>query len=122
MPVVYRFDANSIIIEMIDEYSPDDLRTTVLNSFDDPSCPKNPSLMIDLSRSRSIYERSSTSVNAMAVFIASCAKKFNNRLAIVAPDNVMYGLMRMSSAPADSFGITVEIFRAREEAQKWLLE
>lgn len=121
MPVSYRFDSNIIIIEMIGEYSVADLRATILNSFDDPDCPKNPTLMIDLSKSSSIYQRTSASVNAMAGFIASYGNKFNHRIALVAPDDLTYGLMRMSSAPADLHGIEVEISRTYEKAREWLL-
>jgi hypothetical protein len=106
---------------MIGEYSVNDLRMTVLKSFEDPERPKKPTLMIDLSKSQSISKRSSTIINEVAAFIASFGKRFNNRLALVAPDDLTYGLMRMSSAPADSFGINVEIFRTYEEARKWLL-
>lgn len=121
MPVSYRFDADIIVIEMIGEYSINDLRITVLKSFEDPECPKKPTLMIDLSKSQSISKRSSANINEMAAFIASFGKRFNNRLALVAPSDLVYGLMRMSSAPADSFGIRVEIFRTYEEAREWLL-
>jgi hypothetical protein len=120
MPVTYRFELNVIVIELIGEYSVDDIRTAALKSFNDPRCPKNPTLIIDLSKSRSIYQRSSKSVNAMGTFIASFGKKFNNHLAIVVPDDATYGLMRMSSAPADSYGIEVKIFRTYDEARKWL--
>jgi hypothetical protein len=120
MPVTYRFDLNVIVIELIGQYSIDDLRTAVLKSFNDPQCPKNPALIIDLSKSQSIYQRSSKSVNAMVTFITSFGKKFNNRLAIVVPDDVTYGFMRMSSVPADSYGIDVKIFRTYGEARKWL--
>jgi hypothetical protein len=120
MPILYRFDMNVIVIELTGEYTMNDIRTTVTNSFSDPQCPKNPTLLIDLRKSQSIYKRPSTNVNAMGTFIASWGKKFNNRLAIVVPDDATYGLMRMSSVSADSYGIEVKIFRAYEDARKWL--
>ena len=121
MPVSHHFDSNIVVIEMIGEYSVKDLRTVIINSFADPLCPKNPILMIDLGRSKSIYERSSQTINAMAAFIATYGKKFNNRLALVAPDDLTFGLMRMSSVSADSFGVDVIIFRTYNEARKWLI-
>ena len=56
----------------------------------------------------------------MASFIASYAKRFNNRFAIVTPDDLTFGLMRMSSIQADSFGIDLHILRTFDEARKWL--
>jgi len=55
MPVTYRFDSNIVVIEMVDEYSMDDIRTTVLNSLADSVCPANPFILMNLSKSRSIY-------------------------------------------------------------------
>ncbi len=121
MPVSYRFDVDVIVIEMIGEYSVNDLRMTVLKSFEDAGLPKRPTLLLDLSKSQSISKRSSAIINEMANFIASFGKRFGNRLALAAPDDLTYGLMRMSSARADSFGINVEIFRTYEEAREWLL-
>ena len=121
MPATYRFDSTIIVVELVGEYSIDDLRTAILTSLNDPRCPNNASLMIDLSKSQSIHERSSTSVNAMATFIGSFGKKYNNRLAIVVPDDLTFGLMRMSSISADSYGIELKIFRDYTEARTWLL-
>jgi hypothetical protein len=121
MPVTHRFDSNIIVIELVGEYSIDDLRTTVLKSFIDPLCPKDPKLLIDLSQSQSIQQRSSGSINAMGTFIGSYGKKFNYRLAIVVPDDYTFGLMRMSSVTADSVGVEVNIFLAYDEARAWLL-
>ena len=120
MPVVHRFDSNIVVIELIDEYSIKEFRATVIKSFEDPHCPQNPVLLIDLSKSRSIQTRSSASINSMASFIASYAKRFNNRFAIVTPDDLTFGLMRMSSIQADSFGIDLHILRTFDEARKWL--
>jgi hypothetical protein len=121
MPATHRFDSTIIVIDLIGEYSMDDLRTTVLKSFIDPQCPKDPVLLIDLSQSLSIHQRSSGSINAMGAFIGSYGKKFNNRLAIVVPDDFTFGLMRMSSVTADSVGVEVNIFRSYDEARTWLL-
>ena len=120
MPVFYRFDSNIIVIELIDEYSITEFRTVVINSFNDPSRPENPVLLIDLSKSRSIQNRSSANINSMASFIASYSEKFHHRLAIVVPDDLTFGLMRMSSIDADALKISINILRTVEEARKWL--
>ena len=121
MPVKYRFDSSIVVIEMVDEYSVDDIRTTILNSLADSSREPNSCLLIDLSKSRSISERSSEDVKMMANIVASLGGRFNNKIALVAPDDLMYGLMRMSSAGAEERGIRSEVFRRYEEARKWLL-
>ncbi|MFZ1080341.1 MAG: hypothetical protein WAO19_00270 [Candidatus Kryptoniota bacterium] len=120
MPVNYRFDSNIVVIEMVGEYSMDDIRTTILNSLNDSKCPANPFILANLSESRSIYIRSSEDVKTMARSLASLANRFNNRIALVAPNDLIYGLMRMGSVFSEEKGMKVEIFRVFTEARKWL--
>jgi hypothetical protein len=121
MPVLARFDENIIVIEMMGEYTIEELRSVIFKTFSDTLRPQNGVLLIDLSQAQSIYQRSSEMVNTMAHFIASYAQYFNNRVALIAPDELKYGLMRMSSAPAESLGIQVEIFKEYLPAREWLL-
>jgi hypothetical protein len=121
MPVRYRFDSNIIVIEMVGEYSTDELRATVLNSLADPTRPANSFLLIDLGESRSIYSRSSAEIKTMARFVASLANNFNNRIAFVAPDDTPFGLARMGSVGSEERGIESDVFRTFAEARKWLL-
>jgi hypothetical protein len=121
MPVTYRFDENIIVIELSGEYSVDEMSSVVIEAFQDSARSKNSVLMIDLTNSRSIYQRSSETIIAVAHFIGSYGHQFNNRLALVAPDDFKFGMMRMSSVSADKLGIKVEIFREFNKAKEWLL-
>ena len=120
MPVKYRFDSNIVVVEMIGEYSLDDLRATILNSLADSERPASSFLLMNMTESKSIYNRSSDDVRAMANFVGSLGKQFNNRIAFVAPGDLPYGLMRMGSAGAEDLGIEARVFRAIDEARKWL--
>lgn len=71
MPVTYRFDSNIVIIEMVGEYSLNEIPATILNSLADSHCPANPSILIDLTESLSIYKRSSEDVATMARSLVS---------------------------------------------------
>lgn len=119
MPVSYRFDSGIIVIEMIGEYPLDDIRKAVLDSLSDPACPANPRLIIDLTGSRIINERTPNEVRSVAGFVASLGDKFSNRIALVAPTNSKYGLMRMSSIGAEDKGIESGIFRNLDDALDW---
>jgi hypothetical protein len=121
MPVAYRFDSNIIVIEMVGEYSLDDIRMTILNSLADSKCPTTPFILVNLSGSRSIYNRSSDDVKTIALSLASLAKRFNNRIALVAPDDFPYGLMRMGSVFSAMAGFEPEVFRTYADARKWIL-
>jgi hypothetical protein len=121
MAVTYRFDFHIIIIEMAGEYLMDDIRKTLLIALNEPKCPASPVLMINLTESQSIYHRTPEDVKAMAHIIVSQGKSFNHRLALVAPNNLAYGMMRMSSVEAEDWGIKAGVFRTFSEAREWLL-
>ena len=106
---------------MVGEYSLDDIRTTILNSLADSKCPTTPFILVNLSGSRSIYNRSSDDVKTIALSLASLAKRFNNRIALVAPDDFPYGLMRMGSVFSAMAGFEPEVFRTYADARKWIL-
>jgi len=121
MPVNYRYDSNIVVIEMIGEYSMDNIRTAILNAFADSHCPNEPFLLINLVESLSIYHRSSEDVKNMAGFVASMGKRFNNRIALVAANDLPYGLARMSSIGSEEQGIKSGVFRTFAEARQWIL-
>jgi hypothetical protein len=121
MPVTFRFDSNIVVIEMVGDYSLDDVRTTILNSLADSKCPSTPFILVNLSESRSIYTRSPDDVKTMAYSLASLAERFNNRIALVAPNDFPYGLMRMGSVFSTDSGFEPEVFRNYADARKWLL-
>lgn len=120
MPITYRFDSNMVIIEMAGEYSMADIQSAILNSLDDSNCPANPAILVDLTQSQSIYKRSSEDVKSMARSLVSLGKRFNNRVALVAPNDLQYGLMRMGSVFSEEQGMRAEIFRTFADARKWL--
>ncbi len=119
MPVRYRFDSGIIVIEMIGEYPIDDIRQTFLKSLSDPACPPDPRLIIDLTGSRSLDERTPDEIRSIAGFVASIGNKFSNRIALVAPTDSKYGLARMGSAGAEERGIQSEVFRSIDAALNW---
>jgi len=121
MSVEYRFDSNIVVMEMAGEYSLDDIRIAIVNSLADPACPANSFLLINLTNSQSILTRSSEDVKTMAHFVASLGERFHNRIALVAPGDLPFGQMRMSSVGAEERGIQAEVFRSFIKARAWLL-
>ena len=121
MPVSYRFDSTIIIIELVGEYSMNDIPATIIKSLADSKCPIKPFILIDLSESLSIDKRTSEDVITMALSLVPLGKHFNNHIALVAPNNLRYGLMRMGAVFSEEKGMKVEIFRTFADARKWLL-
>jgi len=119
--VTYRFDSNIVVMEMVGEYSMDDIPKTVLNALADSHCPANPSILVNLSESRSLYKRSSEDIKTMARSLVPLGKRFNNRIALLAPNDLQYGLMRMGTVFSEENGMKPEVFRTFAEARQWLL-
>jgi hypothetical protein len=121
MPVTYRFDSNIVVLDMVGEYSVDDIPKTILNSLADAQCPATPFMLVNLSESMSIFKRSSEDVITMARSLVSLGKRFNNHIALVAPNDLQYGLMRMGSVFSEELGMKVEVFHTFDKARQWLL-
>jgi len=121
MTVTYRYESNILIIEMVAEYTTAEVQTAIVNSFSNSKCPPKPFLLIDLTESRSIFNRSSDEVRTVAGFVASFANRVNHRIALVAHEDLPYGLMRMGSVGSEERGIESQVFRSFDEARKWLL-
>jgi hypothetical protein len=121
MPVSYSFDGRIIIVKMDGLYSTRDLKKTILNALDDSQIPANSVLMFDLRESRALQERSGEDIRDMAKFLAANGERFGNRLGMVAPSDLAYGLMRMGAVTAETGGVTSMVFREFEQAKYWLL-
>ena len=120
MPVTYRFDSTIVVIELVGEYSMDDVRRGILNSLADSRCPAAPCILIDLNKSVSIYKRTPEDVKTMVIALSSLRERFS-RIALVAQHDLPYGLMRMGSVFSEEQGMPVEIFRTVASARTWLL-
>ena len=121
MPVTYRFDGKIVIVELAGAYTMEDLRASLRSLADDPARPSDASLLINLTESRSISERSSAEVKEMAGYLGSVGSRFTHKIALVAPDDLKFGLARMGSVGAEERGITSKVFRTFEEARAWLV-
>jgi len=121
MPVDYTFDGTIVVIAMRGEYSMEDIYKAAKESLADPNCPAHPRLLLDLTSSASISKRSSEDVNRVASFFGSMSKHFSDHIALVAPEDLKFGLMRMGSAGAEAQGVKSEVFRSLDDARKWLM-
>lgn len=121
MSVNYRYDSNIIVVYMTGEYSINDLRTTLLNSFADSKRPPGSFLLFDFGDTQSVHTRSTEEIQTMAEFISSMGNRYNNRLAIVSSHELPHILKRFLSAESEIRGIEANVFRAYDEAREWLL-
>ncbi len=120
MPITFRFESNIVVIAMEGDYSVEEIYNTAQQVLAHPQIPASPKLLLDLRHSASIAKRSSESVNRVARFFGSISARFSNKIALVAANDLQYGLMRMGSAGAESRGVKSEVFRTLDDAQAWL--
>lgn len=120
MAIEHRREGNVAVVAARGRYSVAELRDGIdaaLEVFrDEPSA----GLLFDLSASESLGERTADDLRAMAIFLASRAGRFSQRLAMVAVTDVAYGLMRMGAVTVESQGVVARVFRDHGSARRWL--
>jgi hypothetical protein len=121
MPVTYAFDDSIVVIRMEGQYTVPDLEQAILAGLGDPHRPADAVLMFDLSESRALRDRPTEDVRGMARFLARHRARYGSRLAMVAPSDLAFGLMRLGAVTAEGGGVDAEVFRDYVTARAWLL-
>jgi hypothetical protein len=120
MAVSYSFDDRFIHLRMAGAYTTADVRHTLEQALADPECGQRDGMLFDLTESDSLNQRTPADIQEMARFLAGHSKRFGARLAMVAPSDFAYGLMRMGGVIAEAFGAEPKVFRTNDEALGWL--
>jgi hypothetical protein len=120
MPVSYRVEGDVLRLVGEGQYELDELFHAVDAGLADPELPERPFMLSDLSASRAGPERSPADVRRAAHFFASRGGRYGGRIAVLAPQDLIYGLIRMTAAMSEVDGLTMEAFRTEAEAMDWL--
>ena len=120
MPVTYHFDGCTVALRMTGLYETADVRAAFLAALAEPDRPEVAGLLFDVRGSQSLARRTADQVRTMAQFIASHADRFGRRLALVADNDVAFGLMRLASVGVEQHGVEASVFRDVAEAERWL--
>jgi hypothetical protein len=75
---------------------------------------------VDVTRSESLASRSPSQIRYIAEFLGPYAKRINGRCAVIAAEDLHFGLGRMGSVYSENVGIEAGIFRQEEDARRWL--
>ena len=121
MPVTYAFDDSIVVIRMEGQYTVPDLEQAILAGLGDSHLPTDAVLMCDLSESRALRDRPTEDVRGMARFLVRHRARYGSRLAMVAPNDLAFGLMRLGAVTAEAGGVAAEVFRDYAAARAWLL-
>lgn len=107
-------------MNLVGEYSMKDIERTLNSALSDEHCPSDALVMMDVTESSSLSQRSPADVRYMANYLASVSSEFGSRMAIVAHQDLHFGLMRMAEIYTQTSGWTAKVFRTTEDALEWL--
>lgn len=120
MPVTYSFDDRIFRLDCIGEYSNEELRQNYNAALNDPAFPENALFLMDVTHSTSLAARPTQDIKETSSFLGPRADKFGKRCAIIALEDLYFGLMRMAGAFGETFGVETAVFRTEAEALQWL--
>jgi len=98
-----------------------DIEQTLDAALSDERCPPDVLVIMDVTKSSSLSQRSPADLRYMANYLASVSYRFGSRMAIVADQDLHYGMMRMAEVYSETSGWTAKVFRSRDDALEWLM-
>jgi hypothetical protein len=119
MPVTYRIDGGLAEMLLEGECPPDEVIQTFHRILDDPACPAKFALLLDVSGSTTLATRATDEIIRVASYIGPFRDRVH-RCAVVATEDVQFGLSRLGAVYSESAGVMTSTFRDRGEALEWL--
>ena len=120
MAVSYSLHGPLLRLDLDGTYDPEDVVRQFLAALSDPACPDPVALLVDVTRSDSLGNRSPGQIRYVAEFLGPYAKRIRGRCAVVASQDLHFGFGRMGSVYSEGVGIDAQIFRDSDAARKWL--
>ena len=120
MPIRYTFSGNLFRMNLEGAYTPEDMMKTFKQALNDPLFPEDASFLLDVRKSSVLSERSYNDIKSVAQFFAAHSDRVSGRCAIVADQEIHYGLSRMGATLAEIKGASIEVFRDIKEAMLWI--
>lgn len=120
MAIRYKIEGTLVDVTFEGTTETKEILETFERALTDPNLQNGSLLLVDVSGSTSLQERSSASIRMLAESVARWSDKVSGKLAVVVGKPVQYGIIRMASVYAASFGLDLRPFETREEALSWL--
>lgn len=119
MPVFSKVRDGILVVAVDGDYTSTELRRAGAAGLGEPGLPRPARVLLDMSGAAGISRRSPEELRTTADFFAGLSEE-GSRVAILAPDDLAFGLMRMAEAYYASKGRVAKVFRDRGEAVAWL--
>ena len=120
MAVTYRIDGNVLFMTFTGTYAPDDVTRQFVAAINDPACPAHVHLVVDVTASESLATRPTDEIRRVAEALGPHAARIGGRCAVVASEDVHFGLSRMGAVYSQSVGVETRVFRTLDDALAWL--
>ncbi len=119
MPVVPRIHKDHLEFILDGDFTSDEVRRKGEEALESPELSRPVRVLLDYSGAAGLQKKKSEDLRETAAFFARWAGRVQ-RVAILAPGDLAFGLMRMAAAYASEEGMKVSVFRSRAEARSWL--
>jgi len=120
MPVVHAWEGTLLRMSFVGTYEPDDIIRQLEEALTEAPPLEKIALLVDTTRSEVLGTRSPGQIRHVAQALAPYAERIGGRCAIVAREDIHFGLSRMGSVYSESVGVETEVFRTEDEALAWL--
>ncbi len=120
MAVTYRIDGNILFMILSGTYVPDDVPRQFVAAINDPACPEHVHLVVDVTASGSLATRPTDDIRRVAEALGPYAARIGGRCAVVASEDVHFGLSRMGAVYSQGVGVETQVFRTLDDAFAWL--
>ncbi len=120
MPVHARSRAGILEITVDGDYTLGELKRVAAEALGSSEEARVP-VLLDLSGAAGLRKRSEAEYVETREFLVKHRSRIE-RVAVLAPGDVAYGLVRMSTVHLEAAGVPVEPFRTGAEAREWLSE
>ena len=120
MPVLHAWEGPLLRMSLVGTYEPEDIIRQFEAALTEAPPSEKIALLVDTTRSEVLGTRSPGQIRFVAQALASYSERIGGRCAIVATEDIHFGLSRMGSVYSESVGVETEVFRTEEEALVWL--
>jgi hypothetical protein len=119
VPVYHAHKDGILVITADGDYTTSEMRRVAEAAVASPDTQVPARILLDMSGAASMKNRTSDELFELADFFTGLGDNLD-AVAVLAPDEASYGLMRMGMTLYTGRGVRADVFRARPEAVGWL--
>jgi hypothetical protein len=119
MPVTCRIHQGVLEMALQGDCPPDEVIQTFVTAIEDSAVPPQFTLFLDVRESTSLATRATADIIRVAQYLGVHRDRVR-RCAVLATENVHFGLSRLGAVYSETAGVMTSVFRDRDEALAWL--